>query len=289
MELSQLRMFKTVAEQGSIVKASQLLHCVPSNITNRIKSLENELGVPLFVRTGRGLIITPSGQLFLSYTTKILATCQEARRALDPSSEPSGILRIGAIESAATGRLPTVLSKYHHHYPAVEMQFSTGTWQQLASDVAEHKLDGAIIATDPKHPDIIRSSIYKEPVILIASPSLGKLSQPGDLEGQRIYMWPQGCPYRNALEQWLNDSNVSASITNIASYGTILGCVSAGSGVSLVPAGIFEQFKQMDVINGYTLEQLKPVQNYLIKNAHSTPHHALRAFSELIDSEFSEE
>ena len=123
MELSQLRMFKTVADQGSIAKASEILHCVPSNITNRMKLLERELGVALFIRKGRGLVITPSGEILLGYASKILAFCQEARRALESSSEPSGILRIGAIESAATGRLPAVLSKFHHDYPAVQMQF----------------------------------------------------------------------------------------------------------------------------------------------------------------------
>ncbi|VDR26264.1 HTH-type transcriptional regulator gltR [Raoultella terrigena] len=115
MDLSQLKMFKTVAEQGSIARASERLHCVPSNITNRIKLLETELGVSLFIRKGRGLVITPSGEILLEYASKILTYCQEARRALEPSSEPGGILRIGAIESAATGRLPMVLSKFHQN------------------------------------------------------------------------------------------------------------------------------------------------------------------------------
>ncbi|PPA01372.1 LysR family transcriptional regulator, partial [Pseudomonas sp. MWU12-2312b] len=62
MELSQIRMFKTVAELGSIARAAEMLHCVPSNITARIKALEAELGVALFLREGRGLRISPSGQ-----------------------------------------------------------------------------------------------------------------------------------------------------------------------------------------------------------------------------------
>lgn len=91
MELSQLVMFKAVADQGSIVRASERLHCVPSNITNRIKLLEQELGVLLFIRKGRGLVISPSGRLFLGYVNKILSLCEESQRALDPLSAPSGI------------------------------------------------------------------------------------------------------------------------------------------------------------------------------------------------------
>lgn len=285
MELSQLRMFKTVADQGSIAKASEILHCVPSNITNRMKLLERELGVALFIRKGRGLVITPSGEILLGYASKILAFCQEARMALESSSEPSGILRIGAIESAATGRLPAVLSKFHHDYPAVQMQFSTGTWQQLVDDVADHKLDGAIVATKSEHSEISHIDIHSEAQVLIASPSAGKISAPQDLKGKHIYMWPPGCPYRRSLERWLNEHQVPIDITSIASYGTILGCVSSGAGVSLVPAGVFEQFKMIGDINGYKLNQLPPIQNYFIKNQKMELHYARDAFATLLHDE----
>ncbi|MBS3685072.1 LysR family transcriptional regulator [Klebsiella quasipneumoniae] len=285
MELSQLKMFKTVVEQGSIAKASEILHCVPSNITNRIKLLEEDLGEALFMRKGRGLVITPSGEIFLGYVCKILAFCEEARRALEPSSEPSGVLRIGAIETAATGRLPTVLSKFHQGYPAVQMQFSTGTWQQLVRDVADHKLDGAIVATKSEHPDVSHVEIYKESLVLIASPFAGQISGPMDLIGKNIYMWPQGCPYRQALERWLHEHKVPVDIASIASYGTILGCVTAGAGVSLVPAGVFEQFQRIGDIKGYKFRELSPVQNYFIKNNSMGVHRARDAFEALLYNE----
>ncbi len=126
MELSQLRMFKTVHDLGSIARAAELLHCVPSNITARLKSLERELDTPLFFRDGRGLRITPAGVVFLDYVTKILGLAEEAKRAVAPTNTPSGPLRIGAIESSATGRLPRLLAKYHALYPQVSLELSTG-------------------------------------------------------------------------------------------------------------------------------------------------------------------
>ncbi|MEJ2675891.1 MAG: LysR family transcriptional regulator [Acidihalobacter sp.] len=176
MELSQLKMFKAVVDQGSIAKASEILHCVPSNITSRIKLLEQDLGVELFMRKGRGLVITPSGEIF------------------QPSSEPSGVLRIGAIETAATGRLPAVLSKFHQDYPAVQMQFSTGTWQQLVSDVADHKLDGAIVATKSDHPDISYLNIHRESLVLIASPFAGNISPEGVMTRPRPFRMKSSTP-----------------------------------------------------------------------------------------------
>lgn len=288
MELSQLAMFKAVADQGSIVRASELLHCVPSNITNRIKILENELGVSLFIRKGRGLIISPSGRLFLSYANKILSLCQESQRALDPTAAPSGNLKIGAIESSAIGRLPRLLSKYHYLYPSVQMQFSTGDWSQLLSDVVNHNLDGAVVAVGIEHADIESAEIYKEELVLIASPAAGTIREPEDLRGVDIFMWPEGCPYRKSLVNWLDLHNVSSFITSIASYGTILGCVSSGAGVSLVPRGVFEQFRLIGGICGHVLSDLLPVQNYFIWNKHVEFHRAKDKFAELLKEEFKD-
>ncbi|MBC3208904.1 LysR family transcriptional regulator [Pseudomonas sp. SWRI111] len=286
MELSQLLMFKTVAEQGSIVRASEQLHCVPSNITNRIKLLERELGVGLFIRKGRGLVISPCGRLFLDYANKILSLCEESRRALDPSAAPSGTLTIGAIESAATGRLPKVLSRYHQRYPSVQMQFTTGGWTQLSNDVVSHKLDGAIVAVRPEQSNVESIEIYKEELVLMASASAGPICQPQDLHDADVFMWPEGCPYRQALVNWLELHKVTCRITSIASYGTILGCVSSGAGVSLVPSGIFEQFNRVGTIKGYAFEDLLPVQNYFIWNRTVEFHRAKDKFAELLREEF---
>lgn len=288
MELSQLRIFKAVADQGSIIRASELLHCVPSNITNRIKLLERELGAPLFIRKGRGLIISPSGRLFLGYVNRILSLCEESQRALDPASAPSGKLKIGAIESAAIGRLPKLLSKFHQLYPSVQMQFSTGNWTQLSNEVLSHDLDGAIIAVKPEHPDIESVEIYMEELVLIASPDMGGIHEPHDLNGIDIFMWPEGCPYRKKLVNWLQRHEVSSPITSIASYGTILGCVSSGAGVSLVPKGVCEQFSRGGSLSEYVFEDLLPVKNYFVFNKNVEFHHAKDKFAELLQAEFKD-
>ena len=285
MELSQLRMFKAVADLGSIVKASEHLHCVPSNITTRIKNLEEELGEPLFVRKGRGLTLSPAGEIFLEYVNKILSMCQEAKRAITSDGVPTGTLSLGAIESSATSRLPKILSKYHQSYPDVHIEFSTGKWKELETAVVKHELDSAIIAGKSVHPDIQCVEIYQEDILLIAPATFDAIRSPADLIGKNLYMWPVGCPYRKALENWLEMNQVSATITSIASYGTILGCVSSGAGISLVPRGIYEQFKLIGGIKGYRFEQLKPIKNYFLWNKNTGFHKAKEAFLELIQSE----
>ena len=106
MELAQLKMVRAVAQTGSVAQAALQLHCVPSNITTRIKQLESELGTPLFIRAGRGLAISAAGEIFLGYCERILALVDESKRAGDANAIPRGTLRIGAVESSASGRLP---------------------------------------------------------------------------------------------------------------------------------------------------------------------------------------
>lgn len=284
MEISQLKMFKTVADEGSIIKASEVLHCVPSNITTRIKLLEKELNYPLFIKKGRGLVISPTGIIFLEYTNRILSLCDEARCALSSSSLPSGILKISAIESFAISRFPQLLSKYHKKYPAVQLQFSTGEWPHLQKDVLNHKIDGAIIAVDVIDASLSRMEIYKEDLILISSSST-KISKPQDLIGKNIFMWPSGCPYRHTLEKWFEKYQINLPIISIASYATILSCVSSGSAISLVPNSIYEKFKELGGIYGFYIEELKPIQCYFVWNSNAKFHYAKDAFIDLLKSE----
>ena len=286
MELSQLRMFKTVADSGSIARAAELLHCVPSNVTARIKSLERELGTALFFRYGRGLRITPAGEVFLDYASRILNLATEAQRAVAPTHEPSGPMRIGAIESSASGRLPPLLAKYHALYPKVSLELSTGTWSQLLDDVQHHRLDGAIVAVDVERPGLKRTLMYREDLILIAAQSHGPLQTAADLHGKDLFMWPPGCPYRLALEQWLLRHELTQKIVSIASYGTIVGCVSAGAGVALVPRGIYEQYRDNAGWLGYEFDDLTCIDNLFYSHAHAARHPAREAFVALLQAEF---
>ncbi|MEQ1134766.1 LysR family transcriptional regulator [Acinetobacter seifertii] len=286
MDITQLKMFQTVVECGTMAKASMQLHCVPSNITTRIKQLEEELGAPLFYREGKSLNLTPSGEIFLNYCHKILALCDEAKRSIHPDAPPSGPLKIGAIESSATTRLPSLLAKYHQRYPEVSIQIITGTWKQLLVDISQHKLDGAIVAGNIEFPMLNKLGIYQEEIILIAPESFGEIRCQEDLIGKEIFMWTEGCPYRAALEEWLKLKNISLPITSITSYATIIGCVSAGSGVSLVPKSLFEQYKNLTNIRGYKFEHLAFMQNQFFWHKNVSNHKARDMFLELIKSEF---
>src|SRR5450631_3315036 len=134
MELSDLLMFKTVVEEGGIVRAARKLHRVPSGVTTRIQQLERSTGVQLFVREKQRLHLTSSGELLLSYAERLLRLSDEARGALAGGSA-CGVMRLGSLESTSASRLPMVLAAFHRAYPDVSVELRTGTNDALTAAV----------------------------------------------------------------------------------------------------------------------------------------------------------
>src|SRR5262245_27907617 len=126
MDLVALRIFKAVAEQGGITRAAAALHRVQSNVTTRVKQLEQSLGTRLFHRQGRRLVLSSEGKLLLDYAERLLSLSAEAQAALKGHA-PHGGLKFGALESTAATRLPGVLARYHRDFPAVRLELVTGT------------------------------------------------------------------------------------------------------------------------------------------------------------------
>jgi len=286
MELAQLKMVKAVAQTGSVAQAAVQLHCVPSNITTRIKQLESELGTPLFIRAGRGLAISAAGEVFLDYCERILALVEESKRAVDSNAIPRGKLRIGAVESSASGRLPPLLAEYHRRYPYVELELVTGAWAQLLDDLQHHRLDAALVAAGGKRPKLEQSVVYSERLVLITSASSAPIADARDLAGRTLLVWPPGCPYRAALENWLKPHDIKPAIASYASWGTIIGCVSAGIGVALAPEGILARYEQANQLTSYRFDELAAVDNLLFWHKDTQRHLARDAFAGLLRETF---
>ena len=125
MDLTQLEMFNAVAEAGSITQAAAKVHRVPSNLTTRLRQLETELGVDLFIRENQRLRLSPAGHNFLRYSQQILALVDEARSVV-AGDEPQGLFSLGSLESTAAVRIPATLAEFNRRYPKIQFSPSTG-------------------------------------------------------------------------------------------------------------------------------------------------------------------
>ncbi len=126
MDLTQLEMFNAVAQTGSITReAAQKVHRVPSNLTTRIRQLESDLGVDLFIRENQRLRLSPAGHSFCVTASRSPALVDEARMVV-AGDEPQGLFSLGALESTAAVRIPATLAQYNQRYPRIQFDLSTG-------------------------------------------------------------------------------------------------------------------------------------------------------------------
>jgi len=242
MDFSDLHIFRTVARHGGITRAAERLHRVPSNITTRIRQLEEDLGISLFLREGKRLLITPAGQLLLEYAERILDLGQEAREALqDPA--PRGLMRLGTLESTAATRLPGTLADYHRRYPDVQLELSTGSTQTLIARVLAGDLEAALVADVPQDERLEAVKLFKEELVLITDATHRRIRKPADVEHTTLLVFPAGCAYRQRLEAWIGETGLLAEhVVELASYHAILGCALAGMGIALLPRTLLEIF-----------------------------------------------
>src|SRR5260221_9836010 len=110
MDLSDLHICRSVVEAGGVTRAAEKLNRVQSNVTTRVRQLESELGVDLFVREGKRLHVSPAGKLLLDYAERLIDLARGAREAVH-HAQPRGLFRFGTGEGTAPMRLAVPLTE----------------------------------------------------------------------------------------------------------------------------------------------------------------------------------
>ncbi|WP_042161073.1 LysR family transcriptional regulator [Paenibacillus gorillae] len=245
MDIQLLKVFYTTAQEGSISKAAQKLTFAQSNVTHKIQQLEADLQTQLFYRHNRGITLTPTGHILLSYAEQILHVIQEARSAVGDSSVPSGPLLIGSVETTAAVRLPNLLTKYHTDYPAVDFSLITGPSEEHINAVLHYELNGAFVAGPVEHPDLVAEDVVDEELVLVTSVSHPPVRSIQDVKLHTFLVFFNSCSFRTRLNQLLQEEGILPNkIMEFGSLETILGCVGAGLGISLLPRSIVAESEQ---------------------------------------------
>ncbi|MGY3176055.1 LysR family transcriptional regulator [Pseudomonas sp. MWU12-2312b] len=234
MEFSQLRIFQAVAEEESITRAAERLHRVPSNLSTRLKQLEEQLGVELFLRERQRLQLSPAGKVLLDYTTKLFALHDEAHAAVQ-GGQPAGDFVLGTMYSTAAIHLPALLARYHRTYPAVNLQVQSGPSGELLEGLLTGRLDAALVDGPPELAGLDGVLLCEERLVLISEADHPPVLSARDVEGRSVFTFRQGCSYRMRLEAWFShDHAAMGRAMEIESYPGMLACVIAGSGVALM-------------------------------------------------------
>jgi len=238
MDLVELHIFKTVAEQGGITKAAAALHRVQSNVTTRVKQLEDRVGAKLFHRQGRRLVLSSEGKVLLAYADRMLRLSDEAQAALKGHG-PHGVFKLGTLESTAATRLPPVLARYHRGYPAVRLELITGTSGALVDRVLRGEIEAAFVAEPFAEKSLETQHVFTEELVLITPKGHRRVTRPQDVDERIVLGFTTGCSYRRRLESWLGRSSIVAErVMEYGSYHAITACVAAGAGIAVVPKSV---------------------------------------------------
>ena len=253
MDFDSLKIFKTVVDEGGIIAAARKLHRVQSGVTTRIKQLEASLGVELFLRDKRRLMLSPAGQIFLDYVEQLLRLAEQARYAV-LGDAPRGVLRLGTLESTAASRLPPLLAHYHQQYPAVRVELATDTTDALVEGVVCRKFDAVFVIGRVEAIGLEVLEAFDEELVIVAPRSHPAIGCAHDVRADTIICFPLGCAYRRLLHTWLAAGTiVPDKVLELSSYHAIVACVASGTGIALVPRSVLETVRVSDSIAVYPL------------------------------------
>jgi DNA-binding transcriptional LysR family regulator len=253
IDLESLKIFRTVVDEGGVIRAASKLNRVQSNVTTRIRQLEEHVGARLFRRQGRSIRLSAEGHTLLAYADRLLRLADEAVNEMR-TGKPKGIFRLGSLESTAGSRLAPILSRYHRLHPDVVVELATGTAGALVTRVMNFDLEAAFVSEPFTAPGLEARPVFEERLVLITPKTVGAVTGPGDIGRSTLIAFAQGCSYRKRIEEWLGSASVMPErVLEFASYQAIIACVAAGTGFAVVPKSTLDALKATQGVRQHAL------------------------------------
>jgi DNA-binding transcriptional LysR family regulator len=242
LDLLKLKTFLVVAATSSFTRAAAQLGYSQSSITTHIQSLEHELGVSLFERFGRKVLLTEIGRQMLDYANRLLALAEEAKVAARERGNLSGPLSVGAPEAVITYRFPEVLRQFQALYPHIHLSIAPRSDSQTQVDeILDGTLDLAVVADELVQSDrLITTCLGSEEILIVKSPDYQFISSEfvrwEDFAAARVLLADKNCAFRLLFDR--ASDVVGFPPADTMELGTIEAtkqCAIAGMGLAVLP------------------------------------------------------
>ncbi|WP_030451860.1 LysR family transcriptional regulator [Herbidospora cretacea] len=252
MQLQQLAYFVAVAETRHFTHAAERMRVAQPSLSKQIKTLEADLGAPLFSRARGNVTLTPAGEALLPLARRMLADAETARREVaELAGLRRGRVRLGATPSLCAGLLADALARFHHDYPGVEIQVEEGGSRDLVRALARGQLDLSLIILPLQgdDPSLVTEEILREHLVVAAPAHLTTGQSTGrrphvridELRRRPLVMFRRGYDLREAT---LNACRQAGFEPRFAVEGgemdAVLRFVEAGLGVAVVPSMVLD-------------------------------------------------
>lgn len=239
--LRQLQYVLAVADLLSFRRAAEACHVSQPALSAQIAQVEDALGVVLFERDRRRVLLTPAGELLVQRMRRLVvdghALTEAARRAGDPLA---GTLRLGVIPTIAPYLLPTLTPALRARFPRLVALWTEDKTPVLAARLAEGALDAALVALEADLGEVEHAVVAVDRFVLATPPEhpLGQPERPArleDLQGEPVLLLDEGHCLREQALAWCARGDVHEMAFRATSLGTLAQMVAGGAGVTLLP------------------------------------------------------
>jgi DNA-binding transcriptional LysR family regulator len=243
MELSQLRTFRTVAEKLNFTRAAEQLGLTQSAVSHQIKSLETELGEPLFIRAKRGVKLSPAGQAALEHAVRLLDEAEALReRVSGGEHSPAGRVRAAAATQAIVHLFAPLFEAFMRAQPRIDVSFrTTASTDETVADILNGGADVGFASLPEYSPALAIESLFEDELVLVVGHGhrlAGREEAPLDeLRKERLILFERGGSIRRSTDQFFNQVGIQPELaleSNDTSFIKLM--VERGIGVSLLPA-----------------------------------------------------
>ena len=218
MEIRQLRAFLAIAEVKTFTAGARRVNITQAAISMQIRQLEDEVGLPLFTRTPRRVIMTEAGEYLLERARKIL---REHDSALAEIAELGGVehgrLRIGSASAEfATQQLPHILQRLRGEFPNSELAVNSGTSQTLVDKIMHGEIDIAFVSLPVDNSSIMTDMLFSDEIVAIAHPehrlANERFISAAALAGEKLILGERGGNTRRMIDDFFDAANVRPNI-----------------------------------------------------------------------------
>lgn len=237
MGVRRFKTLVTIAELGTFAKAAEAIYLTPAAVSQQMKALEDELGMPLFDRTKRPPELNPAGHALIPKALTLIKNYEELKPALEGELETLEHLTVGSVPTTTTGIMPKAIKTLQNDHDNLHIRIYPGLSDDLYAQVDRGFLDVAVMTEPPTiHKHLIWRPFTEEPFVVLAAKEITLTDPEEILQTQSFIRFARKAWVGRAIDQWLLDRNIQVHETmELDTLEATAAMVMHNLGVSIVP------------------------------------------------------
>jgi LysR family transcriptional regulator for metE and metH len=240
IEVRHLALVSEIAGTGSVTRAAERLHLTQSALSHQLRDIESRLGLQLFLRLGKKMVLTPAGDRVLSSSRRVL---EELRRAEDDlrvmSQHGKGVLRLCTQCNTGYHWLPPLLQSFHRKYPGVDVQIAVAATKRPVEALLEGEIDLAVVTSSVNDKRLVLTPLFEDELVAVVSPdhpfARKSFVDPDDFAEEHLIIYSADRTDSYTFSRILTPAGVEpARVSEVPLTEAILELVKAGLGISVM-------------------------------------------------------